>query len=255
MFSFKLKYHLDAIGAFQEVTNTNRSSGRLKSITFLLRDASGKRLHCCLWDDYAKQFSDALASYNGDDEICIIIKHCRIKPAQGNYPVCFTNAWDGTQLLFNPVCPEVAKFRELLKLLPANDVVMSQNASQFSQGSQLSTPTDIMSKATFLSLSEINDITNEIICVTVAEIKKLNATIYGWTYDGCKECTKVVKMDDGQLKCKNAHVNQKPVPRYKVKVQVEHKGSKARFLFWDELIVSILGISAADLREQMIQVC
>lgn len=39
MFSFKLKYHLDAIGAFQEVTNTNRSSGRLKSITFLLRDA------------------------------------------------------------------------------------------------------------------------------------------------------------------------------------------------------------------------
>lgn len=99
-------------------------------------------LHCCLWDDYAKQFSDALASYNGDDEICIIIKHCRIKPAQGlyiflshnaykiflnpitnnltliyvlgNYPVCFTNAWDGTQLLFNHVCPEVAKFRELL---------------------------------------------------------------------------------------------------------------------------------------------
>ncbi|XP_039682916.1 uncharacterized protein [Medicago truncatula] len=30
---------VDAIGAFQEVTNTNRSSGRLKSITFLLRDA------------------------------------------------------------------------------------------------------------------------------------------------------------------------------------------------------------------------
>ncbi|RHN55783.1 putative nucleic acid-binding protein [Medicago truncatula] len=130
---------------------------------------------------------------------------------------------------------------------------MSQNASQFSQGSQLSTPTDIMSKATFLSLSEINDITNEIICVTVAEITKLNATRYGWTYDGCKECTKVVKMDDGQLKCKNAHVNQKPVPRYKVEVQVEHKGSKARFLFWDELTVSILGISATDLREQMIQ--
>lgn len=244
---------VDAIGAFQEVTNTNRSSGRLRSITFLLKDASGKMLHCCLWDDYAKQFSDALASYNGADEICIILKHCRIKAAQGNYPLCFTNSWDGTQLLFNPVCPEVAEFRELLKLLPADDAVMSQNVSQFSQGSQLSTQTDIMSKATFLSLSEINDIKNEVICVTVAEIKKLNATRYGWTYNGCKECTKVVKMDDGELKCVNGHVNEKPVPRYKVEVQAEHKVSKARFLFWDEITESILGISAADLREQMIQ--
>jgi hypothetical protein len=29
----------DAIGAFQEVTNTNKSSGRLRSITFTLKDA------------------------------------------------------------------------------------------------------------------------------------------------------------------------------------------------------------------------
>lgn len=85
---------VDAIGAFQEVTNTNRSSGRLKSITFLLKDASGKMLHCCLWDDYANQLSDALASYNGHDEICIIIKHCRIKPAQGLYIFLSHNACD-----------------------------------------------------------------------------------------------------------------------------------------------------------------
>jgi hypothetical protein len=29
----------------------------------------------------------------------------------GNYPLCFTNTWDDTQILFNPNIPEVAEFK------------------------------------------------------------------------------------------------------------------------------------------------
>lgn len=42
--------------------------------------------------------------------------------------------------------------------------------------------------------------------------------------------------------------------RYKVEVQAVHKADKCRFLFWDSQCASILGISASDLRAQMIKV-
>lgn len=110
-----------------------------------------------------------------------------------------------------------------------------------------------MSKATFMTLAEINNVKKETLCVTVAKIKKLNATRHGWLYDGCNECTKSVRMDGGKLKCTSDHVNEKPLPRYKVEVQAVHNSDKARFLFWDAQCAEILKISAADLRAHMIK--
>jgi len=70
----------------------------------------------------------------------------------------------------------------------------------------------LMFHATFITLNII--FFQETLCVTVAKIKKLNATRHGWLYDGCNECTKSVRMDGGKLKCTSDHVNEKPLPRY-----------------------------------------
>ena len=54
----------------------------------------------------------------------------------------------------------------------------------------------------------------ETICVTVAKTQKLNATKFGWLYDGCNFCTMGVKMDNGKLLCNRKHENDNPKPRW-----------------------------------------
>ncbi|RHN62182.1 putative nucleic acid-binding protein [Medicago truncatula] len=151
---------VDVIGAFQDVTNTNRGNGRLRSITFTLKDASGNILHCCLWDDHAKLCADEFDKFDGTQPqpFVILVKHARVKPEQAPYPLCFTNTWDGTRVMFNPPLLDVALFKEKFKDLPSDALSLSQTASQYSQASQFSQNTDIMSNAKFLSLAEISNI-------------------------------------------------------------------------------------------------
>ena len=42
--------------------------------------------------------------------------------------------------------------------------------------------------------------------------------------------------------------------RYRIEVQVAHNDDKARFLLWDNEVTSIVGMSAEDLKEEMIEV-
>jgi len=49
-------------------------------------------------------------------------------------------------------------FHDRFRALPTDAVGESQSASQFSQSSQYSQNQDIMSKATFMTLAEINNI-------------------------------------------------------------------------------------------------
>ncbi|KEH38009.1 hypothetical protein MTR_2g055900 [Medicago truncatula] len=156
---------VDVIGAFQEVTNTNRGNGRLRSITFTLKDASGNILHCCLWDDHAKLCADEFDKFDGTQPqpYVILVKHARVKPEQdirpiGNlkrplfaapYPLCFTNTWDGTRVMFNPPLLDFALFKEKFKDLPSDALSLSQIASQYSQASQFSQNTDIMCNTPF----------------------------------------------------------------------------------------------------------
>lgn len=246
---------VDVIGAFQDVTNTNRGNGRLRSITFTLKDTSGNILHCCLWDDHAKLCADEFDKFDGTQPqpFVILVKHARVKLEQAPYPLCFTNTWDGTRVMFNPPLLDVALFKEKFKDLPSDALSLSQTASQYSQASQFSQNTDIMSNAKFLSLAEISNISQELSCVTVAEIIKLNATRHGWTYDGCNQCTRSVKLEGDKWMCYHKHKNDEPLPRYKVEVTAVHKEEKIRFIFWDDLSASILKISAAELRKKMVR--
>ncbi|XP_039686247.1 uncharacterized protein [Medicago truncatula] len=243
------KYRTDLL----TVTNTNQYKGRLKSVTFLLKDTSGHLVHVCMFDDFAKHFMDSFSKVN-DDRVFVVVKRGRIKPAHGVYPLCVTNTWSGTELIVNADIPEINEFKARFAEEQLDDVNPTQQSSQFSQGSQLTQQTDIMSKVNFLTLSEVNHVQHETVCVSITKIEKINANKFGWTYDGCNFCGKVVHLDNGELKCTSNHINEKPKARYRIEVQAIHKDVKARFLLWDNEVTSIVGISAEDLKEEMIEV-
>ncbi|XP_003604595.3 replication protein A 70 kDa DNA-binding subunit C [Medicago truncatula] len=245
---------IDVIGAFQDITNTNKKGTIIRSVTFLLKDASGLMIHATLWDEFAKQFFDAFNQANGPETIFIVLKHMRAREAQGIYPLCVTNTWSGTKVIINAEIPEIAEFKTRFAELPIDDVNASQQLSQLTQGSQITQQGDIMNKAHFLTLSEVNHVMHETICVTIAEIKKINANKYGWIYDGCNFCTKGVRMDNGQLKCRGNHINDEAKPRFRVEVEAVYKNDKAKFLLWDNDVASIIGMSAQELKEQLVEV-
>jgi hypothetical protein len=108
-------------------------------------------MDCTLWDGYSEQF---LSFYNKRTDLgpaVVIIKHAKVKEAQGNqvmliffilmfiwlliitfhypfimfscvailgvYPLQLCNVWNGTKLLFDPTIPEIAAFISRFKSL------------------------------------------------------------------------------------------------------------------------------------------
>ncbi|KAF1881382.1 hypothetical protein Lal_00023418 [Lupinus albus] len=76
----------------------------------------------------------------------------------------------------------------------------------------------------------------------------------GWYYDGCGKCTKKADVKDGPFTCKCGHFNQNSTPRYKLDIKVNHEHSCGRFVFWDRQCVDIIGVSASELKNQMLAV-
>lgn len=104
----------------------------------------------------------------------------------GIYPLCDTNTWSGTDLILNADIPEIKEFKARLYWYHTflnwfcvsyihlhnnsltcehrfaeeqlDDVNPTQHSSQFSQGSQITQQTDIMSKVNFLTLSAVNHV-------------------------------------------------------------------------------------------------
>lgn len=60
-------------------------------------------------------------------------------------------------------------------------------------------------------------------------------------------------MDNGRLMCNRKRINENPIARYRVEVQAVHKDDKAKFFLWDSHVTSIVGMSAEDLKEEMIK--
>lgn len=99
----------------------------------------------------------------------------RVREAQGIYPLCVTNTWSETKVITNAEIPEIAEFKARFAELPIDDVNASQQLSQLTQGSQITQQGNIMNKDHFLTLSEVNHVMHDTICVTIVEIKKINA--------------------------------------------------------------------------------
>ncbi|RHN53216.1 putative nucleic acid-binding protein [Medicago truncatula] len=123
----------------------------------------------------------------------------------------------------------------------------SQSSSQFITDDDLLSNPLIMPLADILQLQEIS------YCVTVAEVEKVNSTKFGWYYFACFKCGKIAKGDNPPYTCESGHNTETEIVRYKLDLNVSYENTKGTFVMWDREATQLLGISAAQLRTNMIQ--
>ncbi|ESQ36961.1 hypothetical protein EUTSA_v10002946mg, partial [Eutrema salsugineum] len=92
------------VGHVEDVMAQGKRRSRLK---IYLRDESDLQLPCTLWADYAKEVADYVKR-NCTSVVVVIIRLACIKNYRGEMSV--SNAFNTTQILFDPVCPLVGKY-------------------------------------------------------------------------------------------------------------------------------------------------
>lgn len=104
-----------------------------------------------------------------------------------------------------------------------------------------------------MPLSPILELEQISYCVTVATVDKVNSTKYGWYFLVFHKCNKTAKGDNPPYTCEASHNTKTEIVRYKLEIYVSYENTKATFVLWDREVTQLLGISAAQLRSDMIQ--
>ncbi|KAG4924020.1 hypothetical protein JHK87_049560 [Glycine soja] len=194
---------------------------------------TGEILSCTLWENYCMQFLSYLNERGNDGPMAIILTHARIKDAQGSYPASVSNSFKASKLLINNPILEIQEFKERLLdlgvevspvLLPGDEA-----SSQVSGGSQLSSKDSFLSKAEVKSISEINGISEDVVCVTVGTISKIVMDNHLWCYPACLQCHRKNDIQTGPFTCGCGKDNDQPVLRYRVEVMVTQNNESSKF--------------------------
>ncbi|KAH1209588.1 hypothetical protein GmHk_15G044078 [Glycine max] len=189
-----------------------------------MKDLSGQVLSCTLWENYYMQFLAYLNERGNDGPIVIILTHARIKDAQGSYPPSVSNSLKASKLLINEPILEIQEFRErILDLGVEVSPVLApgdQESSQLSGASQLSSKDAFLSKAEAKTISEINAISEDVVCVTVGTISKIVMDNHSW---------------------------------YRVEVMVSQNNDSSKFLLWDRECTELIGQTADEVNRVKIE--
>ncbi|KAH1197555.1 hypothetical protein GmHk_18G051321 [Glycine max] len=178
-------------------------------------------------------FLSYLNERGNDGPMAIILTHARIKDAQGSYPASVSNSFKASKLLINNPILEIQEFKERLLdlgvevspvLLPSDEA-----SSQVSGGSQLSSKDSFLSKAEVKSISEINGISEDVVCVTVGTISKIVMDNHSWCYPACLQCHRKNDIQTGPFTCGCGKDNDQPILRYRVEVMVIQNNESSKF--------------------------
>ncbi|XP_024007906.1 uncharacterized protein LOC112083916 [Eutrema salsugineum] len=131
------------------------------------RDESDLQLPCTLWVDYAKEVADYVKR-NCASVVVVIIRLACIKNYQGE--MSDSNAFNTTQILFDPVCPLVAKFRSEL---PQDKYILIPNEDDLGIDSKDSLNNEFLGTNIRRKLSSIHSIDTVGKYVTLATIRSV----------------------------------------------------------------------------------
>ncbi|KAH1198058.1 hypothetical protein GmHk_18G051698 [Glycine max] len=175
----------------------------------------------------------------------------------GSYPASVSNSFKASKLLINDPILEIQEFKERLLdlgfevspvLLPGD-----QASSQVLGGSQLSSKDSFLSKAEVKSISEINDIFEDVVCVTVGIISKIVMDNHSWCYPACLQCHRKTDIQTGPFTCGCGKDNDQHVLRYRVEVMVTQNNESSKFLLWDPECAELIGQTADDVNRVKIE--
>ncbi|XP_045831649.1 uncharacterized protein LOC123923042 [Trifolium pratense] len=113
--TFRTDLLVDAIGVVNSIGKiVTATTTRKANVAFTIKDQRDKELDCTLWDLVSDQFINGYNQRSNNDPCVIIMRHVRVREAQGSYPLQLTNVWNGTKILFDTSIPEIEKFRASL---------------------------------------------------------------------------------------------------------------------------------------------
>ncbi|KAK2452113.1 hypothetical protein QL285_011107 [Trifolium repens] len=224
------KYHpevlVDIIGAVHEIKPPKQTMAAKKWPTsFSLKDAAMNILPCALWGDIGQQFMSHYNSKTDDGPMIIIIKHAQIREPKGLFDLTISNAWTGTKLLLNPELQEIQEFM----------IRYCYNAPP-------------------KHLSELMSCAEDEIVTTVGTPHHVLTAKHGWYLKCCDQCSKSIVTKVPPYTCIDPkHVTPDPKLKYKVEVEVRYQDQKIRTVFWDRECEELIGQSAAEVKDVMVQ--
>ncbi|WJX39428.1 hypothetical protein P8452_26972 [Trifolium repens] len=113
--NYRQELLVDVIGVVDDIGKCVTANAAKKgNVAFVIKDLSDNTLDVTLWDALSVKFIDFFNNWSDLGLVVLIIKHARVKEAQGNYPLQFTNVWNGTKLLFDENIPEIKAFKTSL---------------------------------------------------------------------------------------------------------------------------------------------
>ncbi|WJX68256.1 hypothetical protein P8452_52644 [Trifolium repens] len=252
---------VDVIGVIHEFRKcVTASATRKAQVSFTLKDLRDTIMDCTLWDSLSVEFMTYYNQRSDTGPMVIIIKHARVKEPQGVYPIQLTNVWNGTKLVFDTSVPEIKAF---LNSLPDNVTYVTQNTissnstqfyTQTSAGSQNTSDENWIKGARILSLGDMKKLKVDTYCVTVVMTKKVKVSNYGWFFRACRECNLKAEGKVPPYICKKGHQETEPLIKYKVDVEVFDGDEVAKFVFWDNTLEDLLGMTASTLLAKQCQI-
>ncbi|WJX82879.1 hypothetical protein P8452_65588 [Trifolium repens] len=114
--NYRQELLVDVIGVVDDIGKcVAANAARKGNVAFVIKDLSDNTLDVVtLWDALSVKFIDFFNNRSDLGPVVLIIKHARVKETQGNYPLQFTNVWNGTKLLFDENIPEIKAFKTSL---------------------------------------------------------------------------------------------------------------------------------------------
>ncbi|KAH1137783.1 hypothetical protein GYH30_027683, partial [Glycine max] len=138
---------------------------------------------------------------------------------------------------------------EVSPVFPPGD----QGSSQLSRASKLSSKDAFLSKAKAKTISKINDISEDVVCVTVGTISKIVMDNHSWCYPACVQCHRKTDIQTGPFTCGCGKDNDQPVLRYRVEVMVSQNNDSSKFLHWDRECAELIGQIADEVNRVKIE--
>ncbi|CAH9075812.1 unnamed protein product [Cuscuta epithymum] len=240
---------IDVIGAFHDIVRSDNSAP-LKKASFWMKDLSGDMIMCTLWQDYASKFLEFHENHKSE-LIVVILTQAKIKEPEGKNPMFIQNSKFGSKLLINEDIVDIQKFKDSYCSVQANEGP-SQSQSQLSN-SKFTEQDKLTYKASVMSLSDINGLTEETTCVTIGTIAKFVVGKSGWSYEACSACTKKAEPHINSFTCKCGKCNEKTTLRYRLEVMVYNNKDSTRCVLWDQECVQIIGRTASELKNELLE--
>ncbi|KAL2951910.1 hypothetical protein AAZX31_19G080600, partial [Glycine max] len=208
-------------------------------------------LSCTLWDDYYVQFLEYLDHHESEGPIIVLLTNARIKEGQ------VSNSLKAYKLTINEPLTPIEEFNHKLSELGIEIRSVftrrSQWSSQPSGSAQLSSRETFISKSEAKTISEINNLCEEFVCVTVGTIMRVVMDNHSWCYAACIQCHKKTDVYTEPFVCPCGKHNDLAVLRYRVEVMINYKDESTKFLLWDRECTELIGQSADEVNTLKIE--